>query len=472
MIRFSRATGAILFFGAAALTLAAPTISHAEESVAARDVTALSAVTAPAEHRAAVRTRDHSVKTYSSFAPDEPFSCAWAAEAGVRGVYIRWYAPPDSVILVQTGENGEEISREPLPTPLYNDFYQLNEAARGLTIASGTGMQIAELTLYSAGDLPGGVYDWQPPVEKADLLVISAHCDDELLFFGGTIPYYAEERGLSVQVAYLANGDRARVEEALAGLWRCGIRNAPVFLPLPDVYTDTLEKALLRWDEQTTLDALVTLIRWFRPEVIVTHDRNGEYGHGAHRAAAYCVEKAVPLAADATRFPDSAAAYGAWRVRKLYLHLLKENPATMDWNRPLAAFGGKTALEVANEAYHLHVSQLEYHPNVYGAGEFSSAEYGLAYSTVGVDMAKNDFFEHIDQDRLGDDRASAPEPTASIPTAATPAATPAAASTEKKEETTQNAGLPILLIAGASGFIAAFAAALAIIVIHKNRTGK
>ncbi len=67
----------------------------------------------------------------------------------------------------------------------------------------------------------------------------------------------------------------------------------------------------------------------------------------------------------------------------------------MDWRVPLAAFDGLTALDVANQAYDCHVSQQEFHQNVYDTGDISSAEFGLAYTQVGQDVAGGDFFENI-----------------------------------------------------------------------------
>ena len=455
-----------LFVGAAALSLAAPSISHADSSKA-EDVTALAAVTAPQEGRAVRRMRDGNVETYSSFAPDEAMRCEWTDDTAIAGVYIEWYELPRSVILVQTDAVGREISRETIDSPLYNDFYPLESAARALSVFSEDGMRIAEFALYTAGDLPAGVYDWLPPVQKADLLVVAAHCDDELLFFGGTIPYYAGERGLSVQVAYMSDVGRLRVDEALNALWHAGLRNAPVFLDLKDAYTETLQDALTRWGEEDATIALIDLIRRFEPEVIVTHDLDGEYGHGAHMATAYCLLNALPLAADEAADPDSAAQYGAWQTKKLYLHLYGENAITMDWNIPLAAFGGKTALEIANEAYHIHVSQLEYHRNVYGSGAYSSADYGLAYSAVGPDEAKNDLFEHIDPAALTTYVAPAPSPAPAA--TAAPTITPAPIQTAQMEEPMQTNSVSLLLIAGISAFVAAFAAAVAVVLLRKKK---
>ena len=458
---------AILVVGAAALMLAAPAISLAENAETAPDVTALSQSANKEDGRAVRRTRDGKIETYAKYDAGESFSLVWTAEAQVRTAYVKWYILPDYAILVQTDEDGAALSRETIDEPVFNDCYPILPEARALSISCESGMQIAEVVLYSEGTLPDGVYDWLPPLEKADLLLVSAHCDDEFIFFGGTIPYYAGERKLGVQVVYMANGDRARVDEALSGLWHAGVRNTPVFMPFKDVYTESLRLALLNWGEEETTGALISLIRRFQPEVIVTHDLEGEYGHGAHIATAVCMVNAVPLAADASAFADSLAAYGTWQAQKLYLHLYPEHRITMDWNQPLPVFGGKTALEMANEAYHMHVSQLEYHSNVYGAGEYSSLEYGLAFTAVGQDAAKNDFFEHVDPARLSDYIAPTPAPIATPAPTATVA--PTAIPTAAPEPPVENIdGFSPKMLAGMAALIA-ISAVTAIIFITKHK---
>ena len=52
-------------------------------------------------------------------------------------------------------------------------------------------------------------------------------------------------------------------------------------------------------------------IRRFRPEVILTHDLNGEYGHNQHKVTARTMQAAIEAAADPTRYPASAQLYGA-----------------------------------------------------------------------------------------------------------------------------------------------------------------
>ena len=464
---------AALLVGAVTLLLIAPAISLAENADTAEDVTAQVSVSAPEDSRAVKLTRDGNVETYAKLAPKEGYSCAWTDAEAIAGVYLKWYEPPVSAILVQIDAEGEELSRETLDHPLYNAFYPLLSEARGIRLYhEDETLLLSELTLYTSGELPEGVLNWQPPLQKADLLVVSAHCDDELLYFGGTIPTYAGERGLAVQVAYMANGERIRVDEALAGLWHLGVRNAPVFLPFRDAYTTTLEDGLKRWGEENTVSALVELIRRFQPEVIVSHDVNGEYGHGAHRATAHCLLEAVPLAADAAQYPDSITKYGAWQTQKLYLHLYAEQTRTMDWRVPLTAFGGKTAIDLANEAYDMHVSQQEYHQTVYDEGDFNSAVFGLAYSAVGADEAKDDFFEHVDPARLSDYVAPTPEPT-NVPTPEpTAAATtaPAGQATSQPEHSAVLSKLlfPIALML----FFALMTGVVALVIRARNKKTK
>lgn len=112
-----------------------------------------------------------------------------------------------------------------------------------------------------------------------------------------------------------------------------------------------------RWGKEKVRRYVMGLIRQYKPDVMVTHDKGGEYGHGAHKvtsdASVYCVENA----ADASVLPALAEAYGTWTVKKLYLHMGDENVIHMDWNVPLDSMGGKTSQQLAQEAFLLHVTQ-------------------------------------------------------------------------------------------------------------------
>lgn len=434
----SRIQRAACIAGAAAFLLCAPAVSRAEESGSdAENLTSLCTISEPSGHLGR-RLVDGNVETYTKIQPYDEFCAVWGEDAPVAGVYLEFYELPSAITITELDASGAEISEQRVEEPLLNDFYPLSADARGVKIHSDEEMTIGEAAFYGAGELPMGAFDWSPPAEKADLLVISAHCDDELLYFGGTIPTYAGERGLAVQVAYMANGERLRMDEAMNGLRVCKDDNAPVLVGFKDVYTETLDAAEKRWGHEETVAAIVELIRRFEPEVVVTHDLEGEYGHGAHRITALCTLEAVSAAADGTLYLESAEKYGAWQVKKLYLHLSGTASITMDWRVPLAAFDGKTALDVANEAYAMHVSQQEYHQNVYDSGDYSSAEFGLAFTLVGCDLIGGDFFENIPADALTNYVAPTPTPTLAPTPEPTPSPAPTLAPTEEPAATSAN----------------------------------
>jgi len=69
----------------------------------------------------------------------------------------------------------------------------------------------------------------------------------------------------------------------------------------------------------------------------------------------------------------------------------------MDWETPLDAFGGKTALEIAKIGMKEHSSQTDAFA-VKSHGTYDNSKFGLYFTTVGEDVEKNDFLEHIDPD--------------------------------------------------------------------------
>ena len=266
------------------------------------------------------------------------------------------------------------------------------------TTGRKTKFKINEISIFGEGDLPDWVQQWEPAAEKADLMLIAAHPDDELIFFGGTIPTYAVERGKNVVVVYMSSSNSTRRSELLNGLWSMGVRNYPVIGDFKDTYSSKVDDAYRKWGRDEVLSFITTQIRRYRPEVLLTHDVDGEYGHGAHKLCADAAQYCVAHAAERSFQPDSYKEYGVWQVRKLYLHLYPENEVVMDWNVPLSALGGDTGLEAAANAYKLHVTQQTTKFVVTDQGETSCARFGLAFTAVGEDVAKNDFLEHTGDD--------------------------------------------------------------------------
>ncbi len=256
-------------------------------------------------------------------------------------------------------------------------------------------LTLTELRVIGPGDVPAWVQQWET-VDKADLLLLSAHPDDELLWFGGALPTYAGERGKKVQVVYLAHGDERRKNELLDGLWTCGIRYYPVIGEHKDFMSYNRSDVYAAWGgTKRVYPWYVSILRRVKPEVVLTQDFNGEYGHAAHQITAWMTVNCLEYAADPSYDAASYEAYGAWKVKKLYVHLYPENQVVMDWHQPLSAFGGKTGLEVAQDALWCHVSQRALTYQMLEEGPYDCRLFGLYYSAVGPDTAKNDFFENI-----------------------------------------------------------------------------
>ncbi len=143
---------------------------------------------------------------------------------------------------------------------------------------------------------------------------------------------------------------------------------------------------------------IAALYRQYRPKVVVLHDLQGEYGHGAHRALSDCGMAAVAVAADPEQQEETMLAWGVWDVPKVYVHLWPENQIRMDWNQPLRAFGGRTAFEVAEAGFACHVSQVaKGYWSMQEGGPYDNSLFGLYHTAVGQDVRKNDLFEHISE---------------------------------------------------------------------------
>lgn len=245
-------------------------------------------------------------------------------------------------------------------------------------------LHLSEIHLFGEGKLPSWVQTWQPFEGKADLLVLSAHCDDELLFFGGVIPYYAGEQQMKVIVCYLTHQTHTRRSEALDGLWTCGVRHYPEMGVFKDVKVDHADDCYFYWGKEAVQAHVASLLQKYQPEVMVTHDTRGEYGHGAHKV---CAQLAM-------EYTDTQAG-SVWQLKKLYLHLYKQNPIVMDWRQPLDFFGGQTAFDVAKAAFDCHASQRSNGLIVQDWGQWANNIFGLYYSSVGPDTGTADMFENI-----------------------------------------------------------------------------
>ncbi|HRT08034.1 MAG TPA: putative Ig domain-containing protein [Candidatus Paceibacterota bacterium] len=263
-------------------------------------------------------------------------------------------------------------------------------------------------------------YDWDPPPAKITILVVNAHPDDEGIFFGGTLPYYTKVLGVPAMLLSMTSGDwtpsnlTVREEELRCAAWTYGFRYEPLFPRFRDVpsqslannpYTNKIDATWDYWADGVlqgdgsdveagklkAINYVAEQIRRYCPDVIITHDLNGEYGHDNHRATAWAVTNAFFVAADPTATATNVAALPPWQACKLYLHLYPTNRLFHKYTEiPFLQLTNLTPRQVADIGLDCHVSQGR--PDVstvYRTGEnfdgYHSEWWGLYASTVGAD---------------------------------------------------------------------------------------
>ena len=371
------------------------------------------------------RLFDGSRSTYTTIS--EGASVSLSRTDGIAALYIEFDRIPQEWTLTDATGTAVTCGQSAFLHEFVDVDNLFDAAPDTLTLTFPAGTVIADIYAFSAGDLPDWVQVWDPPCQQADLLLLSSHSDDEQLFFAGVLPYYAIERQLNVQVAYVVQHfeawgapDHQRPHEQLDGLWAVGVRNYPVMSNFPDLYSESKDRATAFSAAQKVYENvgityedfvgyITECIRRFEPLVVVSHDLNGEYGHGTHVYAAAALTDALVQATDESQYPDSAAAYGPWTVEKTYLHLYPENPITMDWDTPLDSLGGKTPFQVTQEGFACHKSQhwTWFYKWIYGTSDspitkatqirgYSPCRYGLYDTKVGPDVVGGDFFENVE----------------------------------------------------------------------------
>ena len=154
---------------------------------------------------------------------------------------------------------------------------------------------LCDIEIYTEGETPAQVQNWMEPCDIADILVFPTHSDDDVLFFGPLMSYYAIEKGLNVQTAFMVEhrGFPERNHERLSGLWEMGIRHYPILWTAPDTSEKDLYLALRYYKDTPVEQWQVEQIRRFKPFVVVGHDPEGEYGNGGHMVNTYYLKTAV-----------------------------------------------------------------------------------------------------------------------------------------------------------------------------------
>ncbi len=325
-----------------------------------------------------------------SFSKDNTITVT--ADTPMYGIYLIWDLPAVEWTLSygntskSCGNNG-----------FLHEYVAIPEGAASCTISFSKTAQLNSISCYGSGSLPNDVQVWQPPCEKADILAFSTHADDEILFLGGPLVTYGNRSDVDVQVVYMCefwSTQKIREHEKLDGLWECGIRHYPVSGNFKDLYSMSLDAAMKQYNYDDLVKFVTEQIRFFKPQVCIAQDLNGEYGHGGHRILSKAFCDAVDKCGQSDFCTDSAKKYGVYSVPKAYLHLYEQGKINLNLRTPIEALDNRTGLEVLKSAYKKHVSQQQWWFYVSDEYEYSCASFGLYHTTVGADT-ENDMLEHI-----------------------------------------------------------------------------
>ena len=327
-------------------------------------------------------------------------------------LYIKFYQDVPSEIFVKNKDKTYAFRCEYL-----HCLIDLNELhVKGTcSVEFPCDVKINKMYVFTKGNLPDWVQRWEPSCDRADLLAMSTHSDDEQLFFAGVLPLYAA-RNKKIQVSYFAPPlAYHRYNELLDGLWQIGIKNYPVFAPFCEGLAASMDDAKSNLSTHGTSEEdiqtyIVAIIRRFKPLVVIGQDPvNGEYGHGQHMYFAHCLETYIKDSVDPQIDPASTDIYGTYAVPKLYLHLHENNKIVLDLDTPMKELNGRTPFQKSQEGFSKHRSQyVAFFPrHLFGTirhpikkasqiKEYSPCRWGLAYTTVGLDTNGCDLFENVE----------------------------------------------------------------------------
>jgi len=220
-------------------------------------------------------------------------------------------------------------------------------------------------------DIPGVTSSWlKTPSNSRVLLAVFAHPDDETFGPGGTLARYAAQ-GMDVHYACATRGEVglvdaelmrgfatvgdlrwAELEQAvkllgLTGLHWLGYRDSG----MPGTEDNRHPDALVQADHNALVGKIVAIIRALRPQVIITFDPCGAYGHPDHVSIHYATKKAFAVAGDAAQYPEqigpglapfapqklyyTAFPKGFLKVAVTVLRLLGRDPARFGRNQDI-----------------------------------------------------------------------------------------------------------------------------------------
>ena len=151
-------------------------------------------------------------------------------------------------------------------------------------------------------------------MEQRSILAVFAHPDDESFGTGGVL-HMCADRGVYTALLCATRGEEGEISdpalatpETLGAVREEELRAACRILGIQDLrFLDYRDGALAQADPAEAIGRIVFQIRRLRPQVVVTFDANGGYGHLDHMAIHRFTTSAFRLAGDPGAYPDQIA---------------------------------------------------------------------------------------------------------------------------------------------------------------------
>ena len=198
--------------------------------------------------------------------------------------------------------------------------------------------------------------------ERLTLMIVHAHPDDEVIGSGGTLAHYSDE-GINTVLVTATLGEEGeivvadmdtpenharlaeiRLEELRKATEIIGIKHQEFLGYRDSGMVGTPSNEHRESFHQANLEAtgrLVRLVRAYKPQVLVSYNAVGGYGHPDHIACHKVTLAAFDAAADPARYPEAGP---AWSPLKLYEMSRPREQTQQGWEQ-MRARGMKTPLD-------------------------------------------------------------------------------------------------------------------------------
>ncbi len=202
--------------------------------------------------------------------------------------------------------------------------------------------------------------------EPLTLMIVHAHPDDEVIGSGGTFARYSEEGVRTVLVTatlgeegeiVVPDLNTSEIKARLAEVRREELRKATAILGIAHQeflgYRDSgmagtpaneHPECFHQADLGEATRRLVSLVRAYRPQVLISYNAHGGYGHPDHIACYKVTQAAFTAAADPERHPEAGP---TWAPAKLYEMNRPREVTRQAWER-MRERGLKTPLDNPN----------------------------------------------------------------------------------------------------------------------------